>query len=57
MRLIQRFAVVGVSAAPNFITASEFHFNKPIRIGQRLASEADDVGLASSQNRFGLCRK
>ena len=54
MRLIERFAIVGVSAAPYLIAAPKFHFNKPVGIGERLASEPGDIRLAVLQNRFGL---
>ena len=54
MRLIERFAVVRISAASDFIAASEFHFDKPIRIGKRLAREPGDVCVALFQNRLRL---
>src|SRR5437867_13038133 len=45
MRLIESFAIVCVRAASNSIASAEFHFSKPIRIGERLPRHANDVGL------------
>ena len=48
MRLIERFAIVGISAASNFFAAPEFHFNKPVGIGKRLARQTGDVRLLTT---------
>jgi hypothetical protein len=50
MRLIESFAIVGISAAPDFIAAPEFHLNEPIGIGECLAGEPSDVRLSIFQN-------
>ena len=54
VRLVESFAVVCVCAAPHLIASPEFHFQKPIGIGERLPRQSDNVSLALSQNRFGL---
>src|SRR3989442_13143150 len=54
MCLIQRFAVICRRTATTFITPTEFHFQKPIGIGQRLTCHAGDVSVTASQNLFGL---
>src|SRR6185295_2761065 len=54
MRLIKRFTIVSVSAAPYLITAPELHFNKPVGVGKRLASEPGDIRLTLLQYRLGL---
>ena len=54
MRLIEGFAIVRVSAAAHFLAPANFHFAKPIGIGQGLAGHADDVRIAILQDCFGL---
>src|SRR5215467_7114097 len=54
MRLVQGLTVIRVSTTAHFITAAEFHFYKPIRIGERLACHADDVRVAVAQDLFSL---
>ena len=54
MCLIQRFAIVCVSAAPNLGTAAQFHLNEPIGIGQRLAGKAHNIRVTVLQNGFGF---
>ena len=56
MRLIERFAIIRVGATPHFFASSQFHFQEPVGIGKRLASETSDVGLALLQNRLGLLK-
>src|SRR2546430_17648611 len=55
--LIERFAVIGVSAAAYFFTPPEFHFAKPVRIGEGLARHSDNVGVTTSENRFGFIKR
>src|SRR5207248_4971611 len=53
--LIERFAIIGVSAAAYFLSPPEFHFAKPIGIGEGLTRHADHVCIFVLQNRFSLC--
>src|SRR5687767_5137609 len=53
VRLVERFTVIRVGAATHFLTATESHFSKPVRIGERLARHANDVRVVVSQNLFG----
>jgi hypothetical protein len=57
MRLIECFTVIRVSAAANFISASEFHFEKPIRVSQRLTRHSDNIGVPMLQNLFSLLKR
>src|SRR6185436_20665770 len=52
--LIKCLAIVSIGATPYLIATPEFHFNKPVRIGKRLARESGDIGLALLQYRLGL---
>jgi len=54
VRLVQCLAVVRISAASHFITASEPHFLEPIGIRKRLTRHTNDVSLAVPQDFFSL---
>src|SRR6266550_369869 len=54
MGLIKCFTVVRVSTTSHLITTPELYFYEPIRICECLTSHADDIGVASSKNLFGL---
>src|SRR4051794_26671623 len=45
MALVERFAVVGVQAQSHLRAVAGRHLAEPVRIGEGLAREADDVGL------------
>src|ERR1041385_518372 len=57
VRLVERFAVIRISAAPHFSATAEFHFAKPVRIGERLPRHADDVRIVALENRFSLIER
>ena len=50
MRLIQRFAIIRVGAAADFIATTELHFDEPIRIGQGLSRQTGDVCITALKN-------
>jgi len=50
MRLIKRFTIIRIGAAANFITTTELHFDKPIRIGQSLSRQTGNVRLTALKN-------
>ena len=54
MALIERLAIIGIGAQPHLIAATQSHLAEPVRIGKRLACEADDVGMSCREQRFGL---
>ncbi len=56
MALVQRLAVIGIQAEAHIGAAAFANFQKPIRIGQRLAGESDDVGRAAAQRMLGLIK-
>src|SRR5215208_4393810 len=57
MRLVEGFAVVCIRTPSHFISPTESHLHKPVRIGKRLARHADDVSLPCAQNLFGLLKR
>ena len=48
MTLVQCFAVIGVQAEAHLLAAAARDLAKPVRVGESLAGEADDVGLRRS---------
>jgi hypothetical protein len=52
--LVEGLAVVGIEAEANFVATAAGNFAEPIRVGERLPGEADDVGSAVGQDGFGL---
>src|ERR1700730_554521 len=52
--LIQRLAIVGVYAYAYFIAAAGGDFGKPVGIGQRLASQPDNIRRALGKCPLGL---
>src|SRR5260370_20869344 len=57
MRLIQSFAIIGVSAATHVIATSQSHFSKPIGIGDCLARHATNIHVTALQNWFRLVER
>src|SRR5829696_4726757 len=53
VRLVERFAVVGVGAAAHLRAAPRERLQKPVGVGERLAGGADDVRVAAPQNLLG----
>src|SRR5829696_8933360 len=53
VRLVERFAVVGVGAAPHLRAAPLAGLEEPVGVRERLARGADDVGVAAPQNLLG----
>jgi hypothetical protein len=58
MHLIQTFAVVREIASANLAAASHLHLQEPVRVCERLAGRAYDIGFIVFENRFALieCR-
>src|SRR5436309_12475256 len=52
--LVQALAIVGELATPHQMTIPQADLPKPVRIGQRLARGADEVGLAALQDALSL---
>jgi hypothetical protein len=56
VRLIERLAIVCVSATTNFRAATEPDFQKPVWIRKRLTSQTGEISFSSSQNSFRLLK-
>ena len=54
MALVQCFAVIGVQAEADLIAPPTGDFAEPVRIGERLPGEPDDVSLSTRENGLGL---
>src|SRR5579863_122552 len=54
MALVQCFAVIGVQAEADLIAATTRDFAEPVRIGESLPGESDDVSLPARENGFRL---
>jgi hypothetical protein len=46
MALIERFAIIGIGAQTHLVATTQSHLAEPVRIGKRLAREADNVSVA-----------
>ena len=57
MALVKRLAVVGIQAKAHIGAAAFANLQKPIRIGQRLAGEANDIRRAAAQRLLGLIKR
>src|SRR5712672_4480706 len=54
MALIQCLAVIGIQAEADLCAPTTGDFAEPIRIGESLPGESDDVSLPARENGFGL---
>src|ERR1035441_8432880 len=54
MSLIQGLAVIRIQAEPHIRAPAGGDFAEPVRVGERLARESDDVRLTARENGLGL---